>query len=187
MKKSKESIKTVAQTAAYLSEALHFLNMSLSWLAHDETYAERIKPDMGYLESVCRAVKDRTKCVFDNIRLHKPLNQYEENKFSELISYENYISSHVGAENFRRMKATVDKARKPWKPEPSSIGKVLREWRGNRYSLYAIAKECGCRAEGLQRIEEGKDVTTTNLMHYIHFIKEHDPDSLVLIDIWKEL
>ncbi len=64
------------------------------------------------------------------------------------------------------------------------LGKILREWRGNRYSLYAIAKECGCRSEGLKRIEEGKDVTTTTLMHYLHFIKVHEPESLIIYDIW---
>lgn len=67
------------------------------------------------------------------------------------------------------------------------IGKMLKEWRVNRYSLYAIAKECGCRSEGLKRIEDGEDVTTTNLLHYLHFIKAHDPESLIIIDIWNEL
>ena len=55
------------------------------------------------------------------------------------------------------------------------------------YSLYAIAKEQNCRFEGLQRIEEGKDVTTTNLMHYLHFIKMHEPESPVIAEIWAVL
>ena len=77
------------------------------------------------------------------------------------------------------------KVQRPWVPEPAGIGKILKEWRGDRYSLYAIAKECGCRAEGLQRIEEGKDVTTTNLMHYLHFVKVHEPQSDVIAAIWQ--
>ena len=210
--KSNESIQTIAKTAAYLSEASNLLNLCISWLAHDESFADRIKPDLGYLEAISRAVKERAEGVFDNVRDREPLNQYDEDQFSEKISYDFYSRNHATAMHLRKMKAAIDKAKadgedmtewmlqntnigdvltgkakRPWKPEPSSIGKILREWRGDRYSLYAIAKEQKCRFEGLQRIEEGKDVTTTNLMHYLHFIKMHEPESPVIAEIWAAL
>ena len=211
-KKTSESIKTIAKTAACLSEASNLLNLCISWLAHDESFADRIKPDLGYLESISRAIKERAEGVFDNVRDREPLNQDDEDQFSEKISYDFYSRNHATAMHLRKMKTAIDKAKadgedmtewmlqntniedvltgkakRPWKPEPIGIGKILREWRGDRYSLYAIAKECGCRAEGLQRIEEGKDVTTTNLMHYLHFVKAHDPQSDVIAAIWAVL
>ena len=211
-KKTSESIKTIAKTAAYLSEASNLLNLCISWLAHDESFADRIKPDLGYLESISRAIKERAEGVFDNVRDREPLNQDDEDQFSEKISYDFYSKNHAVAMHLRKMKAAIDKAKadgedmtewmlqntnigdvmagkvkKPRKPEPSRIGKILREWRGDRYSLYAIAKEQDCRFEGLQRIEEGKDVTTTNLMHYLNFIKKHEPESPVIVDIWAAL
>lgn len=210
--KSNESIQTVAKTASSLSEASHLLNLCISWLAHDGSFADRIKPDLGYLEAISRAVKERAEGVFDNVRDRESLNQYDEDQFSERLSYDFYSRNHATALHLRKMKAAIDKAKadgedmtewmlqntnigdvltgkakKPWKPEPSSIGKILREWRGDRYSLYAIAKEQNCRFEGLQRIEEGKDVTTTNLMHYLHFIKIHEPESPVIAEIWAAL
>ena len=209
--KSNESIQTIAKTASSLSNAAESLSKCIYNLAFDGTLVERIKPDLGYLQSVAGFIAGRAEGVLDNICGRTPLNQVDEDQFSEWMSYEAYSKRHSDIEHIRKVKAAVDKAKadgedmaewmlkntniedvltgkvkKPWKPEPSCIGKILREWRGNRYSLYAIAKEQNCRFEGLQRIEEGKDVTTTNLMHYLHFVKAHDPQSDVLEAIWAD-
>ena len=211
-KKSLESIQTIAKTASSLSNAAASLGKCINNLAFDHSLVDRIKPDLGYLQSVAGFIDGRAEGVLDNICGRTALNQVDEDQFSELISYEAYSKRHSDIEHIRKIKAAVDKAKAdgedmtewmlqntnigdvltgkakhPWKPEPSSIGKILREWRGDRFSLYAIAKECSCRAEGLQRIEEGKDVTTTNLMHYLHFVKAHDPQSDVIAAIWAVL
>ncbi len=207
-----KTIQTISRTASYLSEASRHLSLTVSWLAHDETRFSLIKPDLGYLESISRKLSERAEGVFDNVRERDALNQVDEDQFSEWLSYDNYSEGHAVAEKLHTIKAAIDKAKadgedevewlkkntnikdvitgkvkKHWKPEPAGIGKILREWRGDRYSLYAIAKECGCRAEGLQRIEDGKDVTTTNLLHYLHFVKLHDPQSDVIAAIWQSL
>jgi hypothetical protein len=211
-KKSSVSIQTIAKTASSLSNAAASLGKCINNLAFDGSLVERIKPDLGYLQSIASFVEGRAEGIHDNICGRNALNQVDEDQFSEYISYEAYSKRHSDIEHIRKMKAAVDKAKadgedmtewmlkntniedvltgkvkKPWKPEPVGIGKILREWRGDRFSLYAIAKECGCRAEGLQRIEEGKDVTTTNLMHYLHFVKTHDPQSDVIAAIWAVL
>ena len=211
-KNSLESIQTIAKTASSLSNAAASLSKCINNLAFDGSLVDRIKPDLGYLQSIASFVEGRADGVLDNICGRNALNQVDEDQFSEYISYEAYSKRHSDIEHIRKVKAAVDKAKvdgedmtawmlkntnigdvltgkvkKPWKPEPVGIGKILREWRGDRYSLYAIAKECGCRAEGLQRIEEGKDVTTTNLMHYLHFVKAHDPQSDVIAAIWAVL
>ncbi len=210
--KSNESIQTIAKTASSLSNAADSLSKCINNLAFDGSLVERIKPDLGYLQSVAGFIAGRAEGVLDNICGRTPLNQVDEDQFSEWMSYEAYSKRHSDIEHIRKVKAAVDKAKadgkdmnewmlkntniedvltgkakRPWKPEPSSIGKILREWRGDRYSLYAIAKEQNCRFEGLQRIEEGKDVTTTNLMHYLHFIKIHEPESPVIAEIWAAL
>jgi len=211
-KNSLESIQTIAKTASSLSNAAASLSKCINNLAFDGSLVERIKPDLGYLQSIASFVEGRADGVLDNICGRNALNQVDEDQFSEYISYEAYSKRHSDIEHIRKVKAAVDKAKadgenmnewmlkntniedvlagkakRPWKPEPVGIGKILRVWRGDRYSLYAIAKECGCRAEGLQRIEEGKDVTTTNLMHYLHFVKAHDPQSDVIAAIWAVL
>lgn len=211
-KNSLESIQTIAKTASSLSNAAASLSKCINNLAFDGSLVDRIKPDLGYLQSIASFVEGRADGVLDNICGRNALNQVDEDQFSEYISYEAYSKRHSDIEHIRKVKAAVDKAKadgedmnewmlkntniedvltgkakRPWKPEPIGIGKILREWRGGRYSLYAIAKECGCRAEGLQRIEEGKDVTTTNLMHYLHFVKAHDPQSDVIDAIWAVL
>lgn len=210
--KARGLIKTISKTASELSEASRFLTLTINWLVQEEVRADLIKPDMGYIESISKALRERAEGVFDNVRERSALNQYDEDQFSERLSYECYSKAHADHEHIKKVLAAVKKAeadgedmtewmlkntniedvitgkvQRPWKPEPSSIGKILKEWRGDRYSLYAIAKECGCRSEGLQRIEEGKDVTTTNLMHYLHFIKAHDPQSDVIAAIWQAL
>lgn len=213
--KATEAIKALAKTTSSMSEASHFLSLAIDWLAHDENLVENIKPNLDYLYTVSRAVRNRAEGVFENVRgkvAIEQMNNKTEDEFSESISYDVYSKAHSVTEHLHKMKDAIDKAKadgedmtewmlkntniedvitgkvkKPWTPQPAGIGKILREWRGDRYSLYAIAKECGCRAEGLQRIEDGKDVTTTNLMHYLHFVKNHDPQSDVIAAIWQAL
>lgn len=207
-----EAIQTIAKTASSLSNAADSLSKCTNNLAFDGSLVDRIKPDLGYLQSVAGFIAGRAEGILDNICGRTALNQVDEDQFSEWMSYEAYSKRHSDIEHIRKVKAAVDKAKadgedmtewmlkntnikdvitgkvqRPWVPEPAGIGKILREWRGDRYSLYAIAKECGCRAEGLQRIEEGKDVTTTNLMHYLHFVKVHEPQSDVIAAIWQVL
>lgn len=207
-----EAIQTMSKTVASLSKASEKLGLSIRNLTEDENFIERIKPDLGYMQSIAAKLAERAEGILDNTCGRDGLNQCSDDEFYAWLSYDRYVKAHADYMHIKKMKAAVDKARadgedmtewmlqntniedvltgkakRPWKPEPSSIGKILREWRGDRYSLYAIAKECGCRSEGLQRIEEGKDVTTTNLMHYLHFIKAHDPQSDVIAAIWQVL
>ena len=107
--------------------------------------------------------------LYRGLQSAKEKGQSEEEWLKENTNFEDVVAGKV---------------KEPWKPKPSAIGKILREWRGERYGLYSIAKEQNCRIEGLRRIEEGKDVTTSNLMHYLHFIKVHEPESLVVATIW---
>lgn len=211
-KKTLTSIQTLAQTVSSLSNAADSLSICISNLASDGSLVDSIKPDLGYLRSIARLIAGRAEGILDNTCGRTALNQVDEDQFSQWISYEVYYKGQLDIEHIRKIKAAVDKAKadgedmtewmlkntnfedvltgkvkRPWKPEPSSIGNILREWRGDRYSLYAIAKEQNCRFEGLQRIEEGKDVTTTNLMHYLHFIKVHEPESPVIAEIWAAL
>ena len=44
-----------------------------------------------------------------------------------------------------------------------------------------------CLVDSCEFSEDGKDVTTTNLMHYLHFVKNHDPQSDVIAAIWQAL
>lgn len=210
--KSLKAIKTVNSTVAELSKTSNLLSMTISWLMHDESYVDRIKPDLGYMESISKAICGRAEGIFDNVRDKQALNQTDDDEFGARLSYDRYRKNAAELNHLREITNAFHKAEeeghdiaqwamentnildvmegkveKSWTPEPAGIGKILREWRGDRYSLYAIAKECGCRSEGLQRIEEGKDVTTTNLMHYLHFIKSHDPQSDVIAAIWQVL
>ena len=210
--KAMESMRTISKTVANLSEASQNLGQSIDNLAYDNSLAEKIQVDIDYIKWISGFITERAKCVLDNTCGRKGLNQLPEDELSARLNYDSYVKAHADYMHIKKMKAAVDKARadgenmtewmlkntniedvitgkvqRPWKPEPAGIGKILREWRGDRYSLYAIAKECGCRAEGLQRIEDGKDVTTTNLMHYLHFIKAHDPQSDVIAAIWQVL
>ena len=211
-KKTLTAIQTIAKTASSLSNAADSLSKCISNLAFDGSLVDSIKPDLGYLQSIAGLIAGRAEGILHNTCGRAALNQVDEDLFSQRISYEVYCKEKSEIEHIRKMKAAVDKAKadgedmtewmlkntniedvltgkakRPWKPEPSSIGNILREWRGDRYSLYAIAKEQNCRFEGLQRIEEGKDVTTTNLMHYLHFIKVHEPESPVIAEIWAVL
>jgi len=210
--KAVKAIKALNTTVSELSQASNFLSMTISWLMHDETYIERIKPDLGFIESISKKLRNRTEGIFDNVRDKEALNQCDDDEFGVRLSYDLYKKNAAERDHLRELSRAfhqaeeeghdiaqwamentniVDvmegKVKKPWQPEPAIIGKILKEWRGDRYSLYAIAKECGCRSEGLQRIEEGKDVTTTNLMHYLHFIKTHEPQSSVIAAIWQVL
>ena len=210
--KAMESMRTISKTVANLSEASQNLGQSIDNLAYDNSLAEKIQVDIDYIKWISGFITERAKCVLDNTCGRKGLNQLPEDELSARLNYDSYVKAHADYMHIKKMKAAVDKARadgenmtewmlkntniedvitgkvqRPWKPEPAGIGKILRAWRGDRYSLYAIAKECGCRAEGLQRIEDGKDVTTTNLMHYLHFIKAHDPQSDVIAAIWQAL
>ena len=210
--KAMESMRTISKTVANLSEASQNLGQSIDNLAYDNSLAEKIQVDIDYIKWISGFITERAKCVLDNTCGRRGLNQLPEDELSARLNYDSYVKAHADYMHIKKMKDAVDKARadgenmtewmlkntniedvitgkvqRPWKPEPAGIGKILREWRGDRYSLYAIAKECGCRAEGLQRIEDGKDVTTTNLMHYLHFVKNHDPQSDVIAAIWQAL
>ena len=210
--KAMESMRTISKTVANLSEASQNLGQSIDNLAYDNSLAEKIQVDIDYIKWISGFITERAKCVLDNTCGRRGLNQLPEDELSARLNYDSYVKAHADYMHIKKMKDAVDKARadgenmtewmlkntniedvitgkvqRPWKPEPAGIGKILREWRGDRYSLYAIAKECGCRAEGLQRIEDGKDVTTTNLMNYLHFIKAHDPQSDVIAAIWQAL
>lgn len=210
--KTMESIRTIGKTVANLSEASQNLGQSINNLAYDNSLVGKIQVDIEYIKWISGFINDRTKCVLDNTCGRDGLNQWTEDELSARLSYDCYAKAHADYMHIKKVKAAVDKARadgenmtewmlkntnfedvitgkvkKPWKPEPAGIGKILREWRGDRYSLYAIAKEQNCRAEGLQRIEDGKDVTTTNLMHYLHFVKAHDPQSDVIAAIWQAI
>lgn len=210
--KSLQSIQIIAQTMTELSEASSNLGLSVRNLTQDSTRVDNIKVDTEYIQWLSRFINERAKCVLDNTCGRDGLNQWAEDELSAKLSYDFFIEQNNTRKHIQKIAAAVHQAeangqdgvewlqkntnigdvitgkvKKPWKPEPSSIGKILKEWRGDRYSLYAIAKECGCRSEGLQRIEEGKDVTTTNLMHYLHFIKTHEPQSEVIAAIWQAL
>lgn len=210
--KSLQKIKTISTTVVDLSEASRCLGQSIDNIAYDENIAERLQVDIEYIKWISRFVSERAKCVLDNTCGRKGLNQLSEDELSARLNYDyfseqnrirkkfkfladsihNAEANGEGGVEWLRKNTNVEdvisgKVKKPWRPEPSTIGKILKEWRGDRYSLYAIAKECGCRAEGLQRIEDGKDVTTTNLMHYLHFVKAHDPQSDIIAAIWQVL
>lgn len=189
-----KSIKTIAKTASSLSKASYFLSMCVNNLAYDGSLVGRIKPDLGYLYHIAHLMESRTEGILANICDRTAFNQVDEDQFSQQLSYEVHYKNEAFAEHVRSLRKALNEGKalmiakdRPWKPDPRSIGKILRDWRGDRYSLYAIAKEQNCRPDGLQRIEEGKEVTTTNLMHYLHFIKIHDPESDVISAVWNAL
>ncbi len=210
--KAMESMRTISKTVANLSEASQNLGQSINNLAYDNSLAEKIQVDIDYIKWISGFITERAKCVLDNTCGRKGLNQLPEDELSAKLNYDFFCKKNASNKHIRKLAAAIHQAeangedgvewmlkntnieevitgkvQRPWVPEPAGIGKILREWRGDRYSLYAIAKEQNCRAEGLQRIEEGKDVTTTNLMHYLHFIKAHDPQSDVIAAIWHVL
>ena len=51
-----ESIQTIAKTASSLSNAADSLSKCINNLAFDGSLVERIKPDLGYLQSVGQRV-----------------------------------------------------------------------------------------------------------------------------------
>lgn len=211
-KKTLQSIHIISQTVAELSEASSKLGLSIRNLTQDGIRADNIKVDIEYIQWISRFINDRTKCVLENTCGRDGLNQLPEDELSARLNYDYFCKKNASNKHIEKLAAAVhqaeangedgvewlqkntniedvitDKVQRPSKPKPSDIGRILREWRGDRYSLYAIAKECGCRSEGLQRIEDGKDVTTTNLLHYLHFIKTHEPQSDIIASIWTVL
>ncbi len=207
--KAKEAVKIIGETISKLSLATQKLGLSVRNLTYDESRADNVKIDIGYIRWISQFVSERSDCVLENTCGRDGLNQRSEDDLSEKLSYDTYAKAAATKKHLRELSNAIHKAevngengvewlkkntniidvikgkvQRPWTPDPANIGQILREWRGDKYSLYAIAKEQNCRADGLQRIEEGKGVTTINLMHYLHFIKTHDPESDVIAAIW---
>lgn len=213
--KATETIKTISEIIAKLGEATNRFGLCVTDLANNGDSVDNIKVDVNYIRRISGYVNERAECVLSNISGRDGMNQYSEDELSDRLSYDKHVEDQKFWDKVDRMysgmrkaedngqsgsewlkehydfNALVDyvegKVKEPWKPEPGIIGKILKEWRRDRYSLYSIAKEQNCRVEGLRRIEEGKDVTTTNLMHYLHFIKMHEPESPVIAKIWSVL
>ena len=79
--KTMEAIQTIAKTASSLSNAADSLSKCTNNLAFDGSLVDRIKPDLGYLQSVAGFIAGRAEGILDNICGRTALNQVDEDQF----------------------------------------------------------------------------------------------------------